>query len=491
MNRRDCVRNTALVSAGAALTQAGAFGDVSEPPLAVRLSVGQPGKTIAQDFTGLSYESAQLSDPGFFSGANTRLIGMMRGLGKEGVLRIGGNTSEYCFWAPEATAAEQAAMTGQGPMGPDPGHKPAVDRRITPLAVRNLRDFVYATGWKLIYGLNMGKGTAADAAAEASYVLHTIGPEKLIGFQLCNEPDLFARNGIRKADYNAQQFNEEWKQFYDAIKAREPLAPFAGPDTAYGQQWLVPFASRFKSDVKFLSSHYYAEGPPTDPAMTIERLFTNPGLEAQLAGMQQVLSQTGLPFRLAETNSCYAAGKQGVSDTFAAALWSADLMYQVARAGGMGINFHGGGYGWYTPIAGTPEHGFVARPVYYGMLLFAEAGAGRLLEVTLDAGEALTPAALSAYAVQAGSGATRILLFNKQAARGVRVSLNAGRRTERATALRLYAPRLEDTVDVTLGASQVSSAGAWQAAVRDKLAIADGQAVIDLPPGSAALVECS
>lgn len=82
------------------------------------------------------------------------------------------------------------------------------------------------------------------------------------------------------------------------------------------------------------------------------------------------MNESGLPFRLAETNSCYQGGKPGVSDTFASALWGVDLMYQLASVGGMGINFHGGGYGWYTPIAGTPQNGFLARPIYYGMLLF-------------------------------------------------------------------------------------------------------------------------
>jgi hypothetical protein len=450
----------------------------------VRLTLDptRQGKPIAPDFTGLSYESAQLSDPSFFAGDNTELIGLIRRLGRDGVLRIGGNTSEYCFWAPDATP-----VTGQEPMGPDPGHKPATDRQITSLAVRNLRDFVDATGWKLIYGLNMGKGSAADAAAEASYVMRTIGPDKLLAFQLCNEPDLFHRNGIRPEGYNARQFNDEWKHFYDAITARELNAPFAGPDTAYGEDWLVPFATRFKSQVKFLSSHYYAEGPPTDPSMTIERLFTNPKLDQQLEGMQRVLGDTGLPFRLAETNSCYAAGRQGVSDTFASALWGCDLMYRLAAAGGMGINFHGGGYGWYTPIAGSPQHGFIARPIYYGMLLFAEAGAGHLIESTLDAsGE--TGATLSAYGLQSDAGVTRVAIFNKHGDQPVLMTLQAGQKAERATVIRLYAPRMEDTVDTTLGAAQVNSSGAWAAAREDTLTVKNGETVIELPAASAALV---
>ena len=80
--------------------------------------------------------------------------------------------------------------------------------------------------------------------------------------------------------------------------------------------------------------------------MTIERLLNpNPKLVQEFEGMAQTKAEFGLPFRLAETNSCYHGGKRGVSDTFASALWGADLMYQLASAGGAGINFHGGGYG--------------------------------------------------------------------------------------------------------------------------------------------------
>jgi hypothetical protein len=135
---------------------------------------------------------------------------------------------------------------------------------------------------------------------------------KLIAFQLCNEPDLLFRNGIRKADYDFRQFAAEWQQFYQTIRARLPNAPFAGPDTAYNNEWLVPFAKQFKNEAVFFSQHYYAEGPPTDPSMTIERLLRpNPKLQEEFEGMKATMQESGLPFRLAETNSCYQGGKQG------------------------------------------------------------------------------------------------------------------------------------------------------------------------------------
>ena len=74
--------------------------------------------------------------------------------------------------------------------------------------------------------------------------------------------------------------------------------------------------------------------------MTIERLLRpSPALAREFEGMAQTKQDSGLPFRLAETNSCYQGGKRGVSDTFASALWGADLMYQLATAGGVGHQF--------------------------------------------------------------------------------------------------------------------------------------------------------
>jgi Glycosyl hydrolase family 79, N-terminal domain len=498
MNRRDFLRLSAASAAALRFPFHATLGfaDATLPaPIRLTLRPDRLGNKIGADFTGLSYESAQLGNPNFFSGDNPELAGFIRQLGKSGVLRIGGNTSEYCYWTPGNAGTPNAASISADKtnpiafglaVGPDKGQKAPSPVNITPLAVRNLREFLDETDWELIYGLNMGTGTPEAAADEAAYVMDTIGA-RLIAFQLCNEPDLFFRNKIRKSDYDFAQFADEWQRFYQAIRARVPTAPFAGPDTAYNNEWLVPFARRFKDEVLFLSQHYYAEGPPTDPSMTIERLLKpNPKLEAEFSGMRATMHESGLPFRLAETNSCYQGGKPGVSDTFASALWGADLMYQLASEGGMGINFHGGGYGWYTPIAGTREDGFLARPVYYGMLLFAQAGAGQLVESKFDS-LAQAPL-LTGYGLLGDGGELRVAVFNKNLDRGIRLAIDPGRRSENASALRLYAPRVDDTADTTLGGAPVGASGAWASAWEESLRLANGSAIIELPAACGALV---
>jgi hypothetical protein len=484
VSRRDFIGLSVSAAASAALFSAPRVLLAQDNAASVRLTIrpDRLGTKIANDFTGLSYESAQLGNPNFFAGDNAALVGFIRRLGPKGILRIGGNTSEYCFWTPDARKKPQQDV---GSVSPDRGLKAPPPVYITPQAIRNLQDFLDATGWNLIYGLNMGTGTAEDAAAEAAYVMDVAG-QKLVAFQLCNEPDLFFRNGIRKSDYNADQFGDEWKHFHDVIRARVPKAAFAGPDTAYNNSWLVPFARRFKNEAIFLSQHYYAEGPPTDPSMTIERLLRpNPKLQEEFDGMKKTVAETGLPFRLAETNSCYSGGKAGVSDTFASALWGADLMYQLAAAGGMGINFHGGGYGWYTPIAGTRDDGFMARPIFYGMLLFAEAGAGQLIETQLD-GIDQAPL-LTAYGLRAENGTIKVAVFNKNLDRRVRLTVSSGQ-GPRAKLLRLRAPRIDDTTDVTLGGAPIGANGEWSAAREETASAQDGSVVIDLPAASGALL---
>jgi hypothetical protein len=62
------------------------------PHLAV--SYEDPGQAIALDFIGLSYESAILAGADYFTPNNASTLGLIRALGENGVIRIGGNTSE-------------------------------------------------------------------------------------------------------------------------------------------------------------------------------------------------------------------------------------------------------------------------------------------------------------------------------------------------------------------------------------------------------------
>ena len=158
------------------------------PEIALSADFSKPLATMPHDFTGLSYESAQLGHPDFFSSSNRGLIALFRCLSPRGVLRIGGNTAEYTTWSEDD--ADAAKNDTPHAIGPDAGTAAKTASILTPVAIRNLKDFITRAGdWRAIYGLNLWHGTPENAAAEAAYVFKTLGP-RLICFQIGNEPDM-------------------------------------------------------------------------------------------------------------------------------------------------------------------------------------------------------------------------------------------------------------------------------------------------------------
>jgi hypothetical protein len=130
----------------------------------LHLHPSQPGPRIPDNFIGLSYETNQLTEPSFFSPDNTGLIEQFRTLSPNGVLRIGGNTSDIGYWKPTPSTPPPAIHvrdTGGG----EPTSAFAFS--ITPEAIHNLRAFLDRTGWTCIYGINLGTNTPARSAEDA------------------------------------------------------------------------------------------------------------------------------------------------------------------------------------------------------------------------------------------------------------------------------------------------------------------------------------
>jgi hypothetical protein len=323
---------------------------------------------LPEDMLGLSYESAQLSAPDFFSGGNKQLISLVRRLAPHGVLRLGGNLSEFTQWAPDRVIA-----SGHAPFrafAPDMGTTKAGKRfPITREAILNLRQFLDATGWKAVYGLNLANANHDQVVEEAKFVSLTLG-KKLLTFQIGNEPNHYVLNGLRRPGYSFNDYLTEWSSVHHAVLKAIPSAKFAGPDVAEGVDWIKQFAEVAPESVVMLTGHHYVTGPPSDPSVTPERLLAPDAAFAKsMQKIESISAQAAKPFVMSETNTCYKAGKRGVSDVYAAALWSVDYFLQLGKARQRGVYFHGGATGWYTPIAGGSGIPFTPRPLYSGLLM--------------------------------------------------------------------------------------------------------------------------
>src|SRR5580658_7325045 len=317
----------------------------SKTQVALSIPNEATGPYMPVDFVGLSYEVQQLAEPTFFSAQNSGLVREFKALSSTGVLRLGGNTSEFAYWKPAPDSPEPEHPQVREVEGEPKAHYYAV----TVEAVRNLAEFLQATGWTCVYGIGMGTNTPPRAAEEAVFVAETLG-DRLQYFQIGNEVNLFDRHLRDPKTWSAKTYLEEWLTLSQAIVARVPPAKFGMPDVAANVGWLTEIAALWPSvenppHVTTLTHHHYFGGPATNPEVNIPNL-----LKAETMAKVQKTADTataaakkmGVRVRMTEGNTCYRGGKPGVSDVFAAALWAADYSLLLAQNNYSGINLHGG-----------------------------------------------------------------------------------------------------------------------------------------------------
>jgi len=455
-SRRRFLRNSSLAIAAVSTFPGRLLAQGSAATL--RLGSGEPKIVIPMDFIGLSYEAMQLEDPTFFSPKNTSLIAQFKAISPRGVLRLGGNTSEFGWW--KATPSSQAPVRTHRKA--DNGEPPPTTIfAITPEAIRNLDGFLRATGWTCIYGLNLGFGSAEADIPEAQFVAQTLGP-RLQYFQLGNEVDMFNRHLRNPKTWGVDEYLKEWVPLALAVQRAVPGAKFGMPDVASDVSWLPKIADRWQSlperpNVITLSHHYYWGGPPANPKVNIERLLRpSPAVAEKASLAREAATKMGVPFRMTEGNTVYQGGKPGLSDVFAAALWGADYLFELMSLGYSGVNLHGGsGHAqavsvggflrgeqlmkdpnaphpkpFYTPIAnegtlagsgvnGKLNNKYVLEPVGYGMKFAAWFAGAAMLPLDFNPGDVNA----TAYAARQANSKVLIAILNKDASKDLDISI--------------------------------------------------------------------
>jgi hypothetical protein len=158
-------------------------------------------------------------------------------------------------------------------------------------------------------------------------------------------------------------------------------------------------------------------------------------------------------------------------------------MFTLAEAGWLGINFHGGAAGPYSPTVQSSSGVFEPRPLYYAMLLFAYAGRGSLVPIYRQG----TQPWLRAFAVRGTGGEGRVVLVNKDLAQNAQVRIATT--GKEATILRLTAPSVESQTGVTFGGASVDPNGNWAPRLRESVTFESNRFVVELPAASAAVVQ--
>jgi hypothetical protein len=452
------------------------------PDLAtITVDAAHPGGRLAADAVGLSFEMRELGI-GNLDPDRGNVAQMFRTLGVSN-LRIAGNTLDRdTLWVP----------AGQLPPDPKPDW---VQDIVTPADIQRLGELLAVTGWTAEVGINVGRWDAALGADQAKAMTRILG-RGLVAVECGNEPDQWAGKALRPAGYDYAAYHADWAACADAVGHER----IAGPDTAgTSSSWASSLAADEHDRMAMLTVHQYAAGPD----ITIPRMLSDAQRAAQLGSVATNLAAAranGLPMRVDEANSAYSGGVDGVSNTYAAALWGLDYSLSMAQAGVAGVNIHGGlgvcndpiwngKFQRYTPFCAASKayelaQVYQAMPIYYGLWMARQMGPGRFLPVTVATGRNV-----SAYAVRGDDGRMRIAVIQKDdtGAAPVTVRLAVGGRARSATVLHLTGTALDAAPTAVQGAT-VDIAGHLNPGRPDTVRVRDGALTLDVAAGSAAII---
>ena len=330
------------------------------PSVTANVGVDQPGTPIPAHFMGFSMDSTIVDTyVGNTDTANPILVNLIN------------NFTPY-NGIPSLRPASTPASSGSS--------------NVSAKFVAALTALENATHAPLIVTIGMGTYNPTYAGNVAKSVTGAIGSgSNGLQFELGNEPDQLARQGYRPSTYTFNDFLSEYEGYSAAVAPYLPgkfAAGMASGSTTWDAANDAPFLAAESGTLGVLTSHEYPlSACQGTSSITIPHLLSDNIANAFYRRFQPIVAAAapyGVPVRAGEMNSVSCSGLAGVSNTFASSLWVLDSLFELDKAGAAGMNLHTG-----STTSGTadlPYNAFYVngsqvqvRPIYYGMLMFAEA----------------------------------------------------------------------------------------------------------------------
>lgn len=427
---------------------------------------------IPENFIGLSYEKSAVTE-NHFRPDNLVLVNLHKNLGS-GVLRFGGNKVELTQWSQE-----------------EPKEKPTKGTFIATAAdMDKFYAFIKAVNWKVIHAVNLASNKPELSADEINYAVK-IGGNSILGFEIGNEPDHYDKDTkkLREKGYAYPQYKIELEKAHEVILKKNPGIKLIGPAvTSGGYKFFEPGVNDFKKKLSLATSHFYPTSAISNPPPTCESLLSENsktktiGMCNRFAG---AANKAGLSWRLAECNSASMGGTNGVSDVFAAAVWGTDFLFDVAENGSVGVNLHTiFGMNGYTAISfDKDKKTYAVRPLYYSLLLFKDAGQGKLITTDVKSNSNVT-----AHTTLGTDGKLRVVVINKDLKQATRAVVLVESKRTKGTVTRLSASSPTDQMAITYGESTVDKTGTWTLNKREEILATNGHFEVSLPACSAAVL---
>ncbi|KAF8608868.1 hypothetical protein BDV93DRAFT_551672 [Ceratobasidium sp. AG-I] len=347
-------------------------------------------------------------------------------------VRVGGNSQDQAFLVPASDIPKGGVIGKTAQSGATtPTETPDVVFSSDLLTMmKAIGDLVNADFY---FGLNFFNPDNETNAVLVAQTAEQILGDRLLGFQLGNEPDLYGSHGRRNSSYSMQNYMNDYQTMINDLNGASLSNNqiLIGPSTCcnwnetdlFNLGYLTNYAANLKMVAvqKYPTDNCKINGNVHDPQETFSSFTTHTAVTNLAAGYttsSAMVQAAGKPFVLMETNTASCGGFPGISDSFAATMWAADLGFQFAFINFSQVMLHVGGQDtYYNPFTPPPTNlstsfGWTTGAVYYSTLLVAEAfgqsGDAQIVDLYMNGNNPLTPG----YAIYENGNPARVVLFN-------------------------------------------------------------------------------
>lgn len=311
------------------------------------------------------------------------------------MIRLGGNSQDAVeldesINTPVAKTGEQATRTNSGATT----YNIKVNSQMFH-AMRQLSQVVGGLKW--MFGLNFEHADHIQSAQQLGQLaVNILGGSTtsnssydnvLYALQIGNEPDLYAKHGMRTSDWGVADYTGEWLDWAHQLADTFGTSQYR-PDLFSGGVICCTWGLQ-----DLLDSGYFDSAKHMLNSITVQRYSSNAcfgvakgsvddylshdwitsmARESYEKPVQRIVSE-GKQVIMGETNTAACGGIQGISDTYVSTLWWVDWQLFLYSIGFSSIQLQlGGNNAHYNPMSKIGGS-WIANPIYYGSLVTAEA----------------------------------------------------------------------------------------------------------------------
>ena len=373
-------RRAPLAVAVVALLSA-AFAAGVSPAVAARPPTGRtisvwigPGSfPLPSGFQGISIESSDV--PSYAAGGARlkRVLSLIRAPDAPLTVRVGGTSADRMWWV----GLDRSAPAGVISVGSN--------------WLVALRAIVASVPERVVLSVNLANDDP-DGEARFALAAHLAMPAgTLAAVEIGNEPDLYGAQRWLWPErpplpsgapwtlgYSPARYRVDYLRYARAVRRVLPHIALEAPDVTQPQPlWLLaPIGPDGLSAGRVAVHRYplsYCLPRQSSYYPTEARLLSasaSAGLAASLDQAEWYARARGAHLYVSEFNSVSCAGTHALPHSFATALWGLDALFELARAGTAGVDWHiRPGFG-NAPFS-LGAHDLVIRPELYSMAIFA------------------------------------------------------------------------------------------------------------------------